>query len=292
MNLFLRLGAPVLLLAAPWTVRAQQIFPTAEAAADAFIAAVAARDHAAFDKILGRRWRKFIPTEGIAPGDLDAFVTAAQASHRVLPAGEGWAELEVGGQGWTLPIPLHAAGGGWRFEAKEAEDEMRTRRIGRNELAVIQAALVYGEAQREFAAVDRNGDGVSEYAQHLISTPGRRDGLFWPAEPGELESPLGPYFGGGEPGQESHGYRFRILTAQGPNAAGGARSYLLDGRLTGGFALVAWPADYDDSGVKTFIVNQEGQVFERDFGRRTASRAARISTFDPDPAWQPVTVGP
>jgi hypothetical protein len=196
------------------------------------------------------------------------------------------AVVEVGRNGWTMPIPLVRTAAGWKFDTHAAPEEMRVRRIGRNELSAMQVALAYVDAQREYASRDWNGDGVKSYAMHGLSSPGKRDGLYWASLPGQPESPLGPAFADAKPNQPYHGYAYRILTAQGKSAPGGAKSYVRNGRMTEGFALVAWPAKYGDTGVMSFIVNQDGVVYEKDLGPNTAAVAAGLKAFDPDPTWQ------
>lgn len=163
---------------------------------------------------------------------------------------------------------------------------MRTRRIGRNELATIQAMYAYVDAQREYAAQERDGNGVLVYAQKLLSSPGRHDGLYWPAAAGEAASPLGPLFDTADLKEGYRGYRFRILNAQGPAARGGARSYVRRNRMTDGFALVAWPARYGETGVKSFLVNYDGVVYEKDLGPSSGSIAGAMTRFDPDSTWK------
>jgi hypothetical protein len=165
---------------------------------------------------------------------------------------------------------------------------MRIRRIGRNELAAIQVVLAYTDAQDEYHQRDWNGDGVREYARRALSTPGKHDGLYWASLPGEPESPLGPEFADAKPGQPYHGYLYRILTAQGKDAPGGAKSYVRDGRMTEGYALIAWPAKYADSGVMTFIVNRDGIVYQKNLGPGTDSAARAIPAYNPDPSWERV----
>jgi hypothetical protein len=276
---------------APARVFAQQTFENPDAAALAFVDAVAARDNEAISSILGDDWKEFIPTEDIDEEDIELFLAAWEKSHRIEPFGEKRVRLAVGTGGWTLPIPIVEDGGAWRFDTRAGAMEMRIRRIGRNELAAMEAVLAYFDAQKEFALVDRNGDGVLEYAQKLRSSPGKRDGLYWPAEQSEDISPLGPFFGDDEPGKDYHGYYYKILTGQGSNAPGGAYDYMIGGRMVAGFALVAWPVDYGDSGVTTFIVNHDGQVYENDLETETDKVARAMALFDPDPdsGWEMTT---
>ncbi|MBX3463956.1 MAG: DUF2950 domain-containing protein [Planctomycetes bacterium] len=204
----------------------------------------------------------------------------------------------LGPEGWPLPLPLVRAGSGWRFDVDAGKEEILNRRIGRNELHAVATLRACVEAQHEYAAVGRDGQPPA-FAARWRSREGRRDGLFWPVGDGETPSPLGPLVAaaaregydredGGDP-EPFHGYHFRILTEQGRHAPGGARSYLdADGRLTGGFAVLAWPATWGNSGVMTFVVDRRGLVFERDLGRDTALAAKAITAFDPDPSWQPV----
>ena len=180
-----------------------------------------------------------------------------------------------------MPIPIVKTAAGWRFDVKAAPAEMRTRRIGRNELAAIQVALAYTDAQKEYHVRDWNGDGTLEYAKQGLSSPGKRDGLYWASLPGEIESPLGAEFADAKVGQPYHGYVYKILTAQGKDAPGGARSYIRNGRMTEGYALLAWPAKYDDTGVMTFIVNQDGVVYQKDLGASTGTAARAIAPTTP-----------
>jgi hypothetical protein len=279
------LFAGTLAMAAP--VLAQQAFPTPEAAADALIDGIARHDPDAVNTVLGADYKRYIPMDDTSAEDRTNFLAAWARNHKVVTAGDK-AMVEVGTHGWTMPIPLVKTGAGWSFDTRAASEEMRIRRIGRNELAAMQVMLAYVDAQREYAARDWDGDGVKSYAMKGLSSRGRRDGLYWASLPGEPESPLGPAFADARPGQPYHGYAFRILTAQGPNASGGAKSFVRNGRMTEGFALIAWPAKYDYTGVMTFIVNQDGVVYEKDLGPNTAAVAAAIKTFNPDSTWQKV----
>jgi hypothetical protein len=174
---------------------------------------------------------------------------------------------------------------GWMFDVEAGEEEMRVRRIGRNELAAIATMYAYFDAQREYATQDRDGDGMLEYARRFLSTPGRQDGLYWPTAEGAPLSPAGPLFDTRDIKDGYHGYRFRILEAQGPAARGGARSYLLGGQLANGFALVAWPAHYGDTGVMSFLINHDGVVYQKDLGPSSAAIASAMRRFNPDSRW-------
>jgi hypothetical protein len=207
--------------------------------------------------------------------------------------------LDIGDQNWPMPIPLVRKGGVWLFDTAAGKEEVLNRRIGEDELNAIGVCRVYVQAQREYASEDRDATGVLKYAQRIRSSAGAKDGLFWPANPGEDPSPFGPLvadarsegYGGktaeGAP-QPFKGYRFRILTAQGPSAPGGAFSYVINGNMVAGFALVAFPAHWGESGVMTFIVNQWGKVYECNLGDQSAEIAGAMASFDPDSSWTPV----
>lgn len=275
--------AMTLAVAAPAV--AQKAFASADAAVDAFVDNLSRHDGPGLREILGPDYRRLVPDEGINREDITNFLAAWSQGHKVVPDGPDKATLQLS-DGWRLPIPIIRKANGWSFDTNGAGDEMRTRRIGRNELAAIQGLFAYVDAQREYAEVDRNGDHVLEYAQKLISTPGKRDGLFWPNAAGDMQSPLGPLLDTEKFEDGYHGYRFRILKAQGKNAKGGARDYVLKGRMTRGFALVAWPAKYGDSGVMTFIINHDGVAYEKDLGPNSAAIARAMTRFDPDSTWK------
>ena len=272
-------------------------FPSAQAGVDKFVAASRTNDVAALDKILGPDGRDILHS-GDAQADKNAlgrFVAAYDASHRLVAANPIKTTLAVGADEWPLPIPLVKRAEGWRFDTAAGREELLARRIGRNELITIEACKAFVDAQREYASSDR-GDGILDYAQRFVSTKGKRDGLYWPAKSGEPQSPLGPMFAkaqaaGYAPGasgkpQPFNGYYFRILQGQGPAAKGGAYSYIAHGKMMGGFALIATPATYGVSGVMTFIINQDGEVFQRDLGPETVARAGQIKSFDPEPGWK------
>ena len=272
-------------------------FPSAQAGVDKFVAASRTNDIAALDKILGPDGRDILHS-GDVQADKNAlgrFVAAYDASHRLVAANPIKTTLAVGADEWPLPIPLVKRAEGWRFDTAAGREELLARRIGRNELITIEACKAFVDAQREYASSDR-GDGILDYAQRFVSTKGKRDGLYWPAKSGEPQSPLGPMFAkaqaaGYAPGasgkpQPFNGYYFRILQGQGPAAKGGAYSYIAHGKMMGGFALIATPATYGVSGVMTFIINQDGEVFQRDLGPETVARAGQIKSFDPEPGWK------
>ncbi len=222
------------------------------------------------------------------------FVAAYEQAHRIETEGPDKAVLIVGKEDWPLPIPLVRANGQWRFDTTAGQQEILKRRVGRNELSVLQVCRAYVQAQREYASAKTSPGLGPEYAQRFDSNPGTRDGLYWPVEAGEPESPLGPlvaqaqaagYAGDGIP-RPYFGYYYRILTRQGANAPGGAKDYVVGGRMSGGFALLAYPAKYGDSGVMTFMVNDQGIVFEKNLGPRTAALAPAIDQYDPDETWR------
>jgi hypothetical protein len=223
----------------------------------------------------------------------ETFVAAYDARHSIEFEGNGTQTLIIGDNEWPFPIPLVNNAGKWQFDTKQGLDEILSRRIGRNELAAIQVAQAYVEAQNEYAALDPAGLGRGVYAQRIVSRPGKKDGLYWPTKEGESPSPLGELaakasaegYKAGEKPIPFHGYYYRILTRQGPDAPGGAYDYLVKGTLKGGFALIAVPAEYGNSGIMTFMVNQDGVVFQKDLGRNTTAAAAKINAFLPDQGW-------
>jgi len=274
-------------LCVPALAQAQQAYSSPEAAAQAFHDAIARDDAGALRTVLGADWKRFVQPDEIGRSELLAFLAAWDASHKIVPKGTNTAELAVGEGGWTLPIPLVSQGGSWRFDTRAGADEMLTRRIGRNELAAMQAVLAYYDAQKEYALRDRDGDGVLSYARKFVSAPGQHDGLYWPDDV-QGQSPLGPAFGGIKPGEGYHGYHFRILEAQGPNAPGGAYDYVIGARMRSGFALVAWPIRYGQTGVTSFMVSHDGVLYQKDLGPRSDAEARAMRTFDPDASWAKV----
>lgn len=290
-------GAPTL-LPAQWSVagaaHAQAVYATPDAAASAFTDALATNDHDAMKHVLGSNFQQFIPTQNIGQEDIYDYLGAWAKGHRVVPddkpvAGKASAHIEVGDSGWTMPIPIVESGKGWQFDPRVGASEILTRRIGRNERAAMLTSLAYVDAQNDYRKLTQH------YALRFVSTPGTHDGLYWPVAEGETQSPLGPlaeampHNAQVSPKEGYHGYHFRILTAQGPHASGGARNYLDNGVLSGGFALVAWPAEYGKTGVMSFIVNQDGQIYQKNLGPKGAQTAAAIKTFDPDPSWKAAT---
>lgn len=283
-------------LLVPLALAAQQTtFPTPEAASDALLRAVQANDDQALVALFGEKYRYLVGT-----GDRGydtarrAEAAAAMATRRSLEeVGANSRILRIGAQSWPFAVPIVRDGVGWRFASEQGAEEILNRRIGANERNAINVLRAVVDAQRQYAAQDRMGDGVLQYARRLGSTPGRRDGLYWDSDPRHTEdaSPLGPLvasaaveLAGHKDGEPFGGYRFRILTSQGRNAPGGAHSYLINGRMIAGFAAVATPAEYGRTGVMTFMVSHNGKVFEKDLG----PRAAGILSFDPGPGWTEV----
>ncbi|SFM42159.1 DUF2950 domain-containing protein [Variovorax sp. OV329] len=286
---FVAAAALVAGLLGPLAAAAQQAFSSTEAAAQAFRDAIANNDVKALEKVLGRDWRRFVPRDEIGQGELQTFLAAWDKKHSVVSTGQDKAALAVGDGGWTLPIPLVMSGGSWRFDPSAGADEMRTRRIGSNELNAMQAVLAYFDAQKEYAQRDRDGDGVLSYAQKFASTPGRRDGLYWAAD-AQGESPLGPRFSAVKPGEGYYGYHYKILTAQGKDAPGGAYDYVIGNRMRAGFALVAWPIHYGDTGVTSFMISHDGVLYQKDLGPDSAAIAKGMKAFNPDSSWSKVSV--
>jgi hypothetical protein len=275
---------------------AQQTFATPEEAVQALAAAVKANSTKAMLRVLGEDAQPLIdsgdPVADQKAGD--HFLDSYEEAHSLVPGEGGHTILQVGANNWPFPIPLVRSDAGWRFDAKAGKEEILDRRIGRNELSAIQSCLAYVDAQREYYDRDPDHAPLLHYAQKLASSPGKRDGLYWDATPGEAESPLGPQFARARAegyamsgkGAPFHGYYFRILTAQGPAAAGGAYDYLAHGKMIGGFGLVAYPAKWDNSGVMTFVVNHDGVVFQKDLGPDTAAAAKAMMIFNPDDTWK------
>ena len=282
----------MVLCAAPVSaVRAIEMFATPEAAMKAFGDAVAFSDEASLQAMLGDQFRRVIPP--IEAEDRRRFLSAWAQSHSIVENTGKSARIAVGTDGWTLAIPIVKGDSGWRFDTRAGVEEMRVRQLGRNELAVMQTLLAIYDAQREYASADRDGDPLRRYAARLRSSPGKHDGLYWPTQPGEEPSPIGwALAAAAQSAKESpdgyHGYRYKLLTRQGTHAPGGALDYLVRGKLVGGFGVMAWPARYGDTGVMSFIINHDGQIYEQDLGRDGAKKAAAARSYDPGPGWRRV----
>jgi hypothetical protein len=276
-------------------------FQSPQEAVDVMIDAVSNDDTKALLAIFGSEGKKVI-SSGDKVADKagrERFVQSYTAMHTLVKETDEKITLVVGTEEWPFPIPLVKAGDTWRFDTAAGREELLNRRIGRNELNAIQACLAYVDAQREYALKDRDGDGLLDYAQKFVSKKGKKDGLYWEAEEGEEQSPLGSLVAStaqagytprssGEKSQPYYGYYYKILKAQGKNAPGGAYKYTIKGDMIGGFALVAYPAEYGGSGVMTFMVNHDGVVCQKDLGKFTEKKAARIKKFDPAETWEEV----
>jgi hypothetical protein len=274
-----------------------QEYKTPEEAVAALIVAAKAADRPALMRVLGPGSAEIV-SSGDEVADASArkrVIEAYDTKHQVVMEGADKAVLVIGNEEWPFPIPLVRKDSAWRFDTAAGRDEILFRRIGRNELNAIQTSLAYVDAQHEYAEKGIGGNGV--YAQRIVSQPGKKDGLYWPAQSGEDESPLGELaaaasaagYRAGQQRAPYHGYYYKILTRQGPNAPGGAIDYIARGKMIGGFALVAYPAEYKNSGVMTFLVNHEGVVHEKDLGPNTAAIASGMTAYNPDSTWQRVT---
>lgn len=277
----------------------QKAFVSPEQASEALFEAIETNNTRGMLSILGSE-AKDVVFSGDDVADRSArerFTKLYRETNRVDITDNGRrAVLSVGWNDWPFPIPLTKEAGFWYFDTPAGKQEIVNRRIGRNELEVIELLKVYVRAQREYASTDWENDGVVEYARQFISDKGKWNGLYWEAAEDEIKSPLGPLFAeatargysakkaGMEP-HPFHGYLFRILTAQGPHAPGGAYRYLVNGHMVAGFALIAYPAQYGSSGIMSFIVNQNGRVYQKDLGKKTDVVAPRISVYDPDKTW-------
>jgi hypothetical protein len=289
------MAAAILLLAIS-SASAQQVFQTPEDAAVALANAIKSGARKDLLRVLGRD-AEVIMASGDEVADRESrerFVGAYDARHNVIIEGEK-AFLIVGTDDFPLPIPLIRQKAGWKFDTAAGRLEILYRRIGRNELDAIQTCLAYVDAQNQYAEKDRTGAGAGVYAQRIVSTSAKKNGLYWPASDGDA-SPLGEFVAqAAAEGYEAragrspyHGYYYRILTQQGPNAPGGALDYVVKGKMIGGFALVAYPAEYGNSGVMTFLVNHSGTVYQKDLGDYTMTLVKRMMWFDPDQTWKKV----
>jgi hypothetical protein len=280
---------------------AQRSFGSPEQARQALVSAVQAKDHAALAAIFGPALKE------MEPGDpVEQEAEFQDFSHEVAEAvaldqqGDGKVIVLIGDEKWPFPIPLVKSGASWSFDTAAGREEIVTRRIGHNELLAINACRAYVDAQREYYGMpEPDGDQIPKYAQHMISRPGTRNGLYWPTSAGQSQSPLGPlvakakeegYFLPGKPGQGGrrpfHGYYFKILKKQGSSAPGGKFDYVINGNMVAGHALVAYPSRWGVSGVMTFIVNQRGRVYQKNLGPKTAELARKLDSYNPDLSWK------
>jgi hypothetical protein len=279
----------------------QRDFATPEEAAQALVQAAKAHDRTATLALLGKDAASWI-SSGDPAADRAAvarFVAAYDARHRVV-RDDGKATLTLGGDDFPFAFPIVRSGQRWHFDTVAGKTEMLARRIGENELSAIKVLQAIVDAQHDYASADRNGDGVLTYAQKFASSPGMHDGLYWPVEAGQAPSPLGELLArasregfqasAGRP-TPYHGYYYRLLERQGRHAPGGALDYVVGGRAIGGFAVLAYPARYGNSGIMSFIVNQDGKIHQRDLGPDTQAKALQMQEYDPDPGWTPVDGG-
>jgi hypothetical protein len=255
--------------------------------------------------LFGPEAQDLVDTSDPATGrrNREVFVVAMAEGWRLVDAGPDRKELVLGNEAWPFPVPLVRTAAGWSFDAAAGREEVLARRIGRNELAVIGILRTYVAAQRVYASAGHDGRPAGLFARRLGSDPGTHNGLYWPAKRGERRSPLGALVAqaaekgyrpgpGGEGPSPFHGYYFRILEGQGKSARGGAADYVVNGELSGGHALVSWPVHYDASGIMTFVVNQDGIVYEKDLGPETHAAAEAITLYDPDDTWRPASADP
>jgi hypothetical protein len=277
---------------------AQLTFKTPEETFAALIAAARADNTKALIAVLGPEGESFILTDDPVADKraLQRFVAAYDESNHIDMKDKDTAILTVGKEDWPLPIPAVKKGKTWFLDAAEGKEEIIDRRIGRDELNAMEVCRAYVDAQREYASKDRNNDGYIEYAQKFLSSPGEHDGLYWPTKEGEEPSPLGPLVVEAQAAGYSidnqhegpvpyYGYYYRILKGQGPHARGGAYDYVVNGHMMGGFAIVAFPAEYGVTGIMTFIVNHDGDVYQKDLGPDTEAIAQKMKLYDPGPGW-------
>lgn len=287
----------LLLAASALSLAEAQSFATPEAAVTALRAALKADDDKALVALVGEPYRHLVITGSRAENSAarKLILDEIEKYQSFEKSGDNRQTVLIGPEAWPMAIPLVRENGQWRFAAELGEEELLNRRIGANELHALRLLRAYVEAQREYASRDRDGDQVLEYAQKLGSSPGKQDGLYWPADPakGEETSPFGPLVAASSekvPGRTAteplRGYHFRILKRQGKSAAGGAYGYVINGNMVAGFALIATPAEHGISGVMSFLVNQNGTIYEKDLGKNSAKVAASISEFNPDASWK------
>jgi hypothetical protein len=277
----------------------QKLFSSDEKAVKAFITAIKNNDNQKLLKIFGKDANELIHSgdEVADQQRREMFIKAYDEQHTIQSEGDS-SILVVGKNEWPFPIPIVKQGKKWMFDTAAGKQEILDRRIGYNELSTIQVMLAIVDAQREYAQENHDNEGLHVYAQKFKSDPNTEDGLYWETKEGQKPSPLGPLVSASrEKGyfeketskpQPYHGYYYRILTAQGENASGGAYDYIINGKMIGGFAVIAWPSDYGNSGVMTFIVSNDGVVYQKDLGEDTENQAQKIKLFDPDKSWEKV----
>lgn len=292
------LGLAAALFADPAAAAKQKTFATPEKAAEALIAAAERYDVAALGEILGPDGIDLVVTEDPVQDKNQsvAFASEARKKSAVVrdPDDPELASLLIGEDDWPMPIPIVKSGRRWSFDSTAGREEILLRRIGRNELDAIEICRGFVEAQHEYASEKHDGARVNQYAQRIVSTPGKRDGLAWQAADGTWQGPIGEGIarviaeGYTDRFEPYHGYYYKVLTSQGPSAPLGEMDYVVHGAMIGGFALVAAPADYAVTGVKTFLVGYDGIVYEKDLGEGTEAAFRAMTRYDPDPTWEPV----
>jgi len=272
----------------------QKSFSTPDEAAKAFLEACKNNDDKALLEILGPKSRPIIQSADKAEDETvrKKFYTLSEVRFSLDKSGINRYTMVIGRSEWPFPIPIVKDSQRWRFDTAAGIEEILNRRIGRNELNAIAVCRAYVDAQREYAGKDRTGTKILEYAQRFKSTPGKKDGLYWPAKPDQELSPFGPlisatseYQAARKQGEPYYGYNFKILTRQGANVPGGAFNYIINGHMLAGFALVAWPATYGTTGITTFVVNQWGYLYEKDLGANTSAIAGSMNEYNPDGTW-------
>ena len=277
----------------------QQTFASPEEAVQGLAKVVQAADVQQLTEIFGPDSKELVDTSDplTARRNRETFTVAFGEGWKLVDAEPRGKTLVIGNEDWPFPVPIVQDGNRWRFDTAAGKAEVLARRIGRNELAVLRICNTYVSAQRHYAQRGHDGKPAQLYAQNFRSAPGTENGLFWPEVKGKPLSPLGdlvaqaasegsPIAEGGKERQPFQGYYFKILTAQGAAANGGAKSYITNGDMSGGFGLIAWPAQYDVTGIMTFIVNQDGIVYEKDLGQDTAATAGKINEYNPDDSWK------
>jgi hypothetical protein len=302
LSLFSLLAVSLLMSSMPLAAQAvgeQKTFPSPSEAVQALVEAAKSGDPAQLVPLLGSQAADIISSGdiGVAKQVLADFVQAYVQKHSLAVEAQGFEYLQVGSGNWPFPFPIVRDGKVWYFDVDRGNEEILDRRIGRNELGAIAVCEGYVQSQIEYGSKGRDGNPSVIYAQRFHSNSGKHDGLYWPVSKGEPESPMGPFVASASAEEYSgqavgspvpyYGYVYRIITEQGPDAPGGAKSYMVDGKLTGGFALIAYPAEYRSSGVMTFIVNQDGVVYQQDLGDQTGDLASKTIAYNPDSSWEP-----
>ena len=280
-------------------ISGQKTFSSPSEAVQSLVEAAKSGDPAQLEPLLGPQAPQLIAAgdAGSAKELLAGFVKAYGEKHSLSVEAQGFEFLQVGQRNWPFPFPIVRDGKVWYFDVDRGNQEILDRRIGRDELGAIAVCEGYVQSQVEYGSKGRDGNPSGTYAQRFHSNPGKQDGLYWPVSKGEPESPMGPSVASasaaqhaGQPSESPvpyYGYLYRILTEQGPDAPGGAKSYIVDGKLTGGFALIAYPAQYRASGIMTFIVNQDGVIYQQDLGEQTGDLASKITAYNPESSWEP-----